>query len=123
MKRLLPLPGLLLAACATVPPPLASPTAGLGQYAVVDGLRIRPIRIVEDSRCPATVQCVWAGRLVVETEISGRAPYQLRTFELGKPEAVAVAGGTLTLAAADPAKLAGADIPRSAYRFTFQRGP
>ena len=123
MKRLLPLLGLFLAACATAAPPSAGPTARLGQYAFIDGLRIRPIRVVEDSRCPSNVQCVWAGRLVVETEISGRAPYQLRTLELGKPEAVAVAGGSLTLAAAEPAKLAGAEIPRNAYLFTFQRGP
>jgi hypothetical protein len=123
MQRLLPLVALLLAACLTVPPPVAGPTAGLGQYALVDGLRIRPIRVVEDSRCPVNVQCVWAGRLVVETEIGGRAPYQLRRLELGKPEAVAVAGGTLTLVAAEPARLAGAEIPREAYRFTFQRGP
>ena len=119
MKRLLPLLGLFLAACATAAPPSASPTARLGQYAFIDGLRIRPIRVVEDSRCPSNVQCVWAGRLVVETEISGRALHRL---ELGKPEAVAVAGGTITLIAAEPAKLAGAEIPRGTYRFTFQRG-
>ena len=69
------------------------------------------------------VHCVWAGRLVVETEIGGRAPIQLRRMELGKPEAVAVAGGTLTLVAAEPAKSAGLEIPSGAYRFTFRRGP
>ncbi len=121
MNRLLPFPCLLLAACVTVPP-AAGPTAGLGQYAVVDGLRIRPIRVIEDSRCPVNVQCVWAGRLVVETEIGGGAALQILELELGKPEGVAVAGGTVTLVAAEPAKSAGTEIPSGAYRVTFRRG-
>ena len=122
MKAMLPLLAWALAGCATMPPAAAGPTAGLGQYAQVDGLRIRPIRVVEDSRCPTDVQCVWAGRLVVETEVSGGAPYQLRQLELGKPSGVAGAGGTVTLVAAQPPKMAGSEISREAYRFTFQRG-
>ena len=121
MKAMLPLLMLALAGCATIPPPAAGPVAGLGQEAQVGGLRIRPIRVIEDSRCPVNVQCVWAGRLILETEISSGAPYQIHMLELGKPARVAIAGGTVTLVAAQPGKVAGAEIPRDAYRFTFQR--
>ena len=123
MKAMLAPLAFALAACASVPPAAAGPTAGLGQYAEVYGLRIRPVRVIEDSRCPLDVRCVWAGRLVVETEVSGSAPYQLHQLELGKPRAIAGAGGTVTLVAAEPGKTAGAAIPPGAYRFTFQRRP
>jgi hypothetical protein len=122
MKAIL-LVALALAGCATVPPAPLGPTAGLGQYAEAGGLRIRPIRVIEDSRCLANVQCVWAGRLVVETEVGGVGPLRLHQLELGKPSDLAGAGGTVTMVAAEPGKIAGAAIPPAAYRFTFQRGP
>ena len=78
MKAVVPLIALMLAACATVPPPNAGPTAGLGQVAVVGGLKIRPIEVVEDSRCPATVQCAWAGRLKVRARMNGSGWTQIR---------------------------------------------
>lgn len=34
-----------------------------------NGISITPLQIVEDSRCPHNVQCVWAGRLVVLTKL------------------------------------------------------
>ena len=42
-----------------------------GQVADVDGLGVRPLAVLEDSRCPATVHCVWAGRLRVRAEVTG----------------------------------------------------
>lgn len=117
MKRLLPLAAILLAACATVPPAAASPTAGLGQVARIDGIRVRPLAVVEDSRCPINVVCVWAGRLVVRAEVRGGNWRQTRDFELGKPQAIA--HGQLTLVAAEPSKMAGSEADPRAYRFTF----
>jgi hypothetical protein len=119
MKRaVLPL-ALALAGCASVPGP-ARPTAALGQVAVVDGVRVRPLAIIEDSRCPINVVCVWAGRIVVRTEIRGSGVPETRDLELGKLQPIA--GGTLTLTAAEPAPLAGTRIPPSAYRFTYSFG-
>ena len=68
MKQLVPVfAALALAACGpkSTPPPPPGPTAGLGQAGEVNGLRFRPLEVIEDSRCPARVQCVWAGRLVL----------------------------------------------------------
>lgn len=117
MKRLLPLIALAVSACASVPPADASPTAGLGQAASVDGLRVRPLQIVEDSRCPINAVCVWAGRLIVRVEVRGGNWREVRDLELEMPQPIA--DGQLTLVAAEPGKMAGAEADPSAYRFTF----
>ena len=95
----------------------ASPTAGLGQHAYVESLRIRPLKVVEDSRCPINAVCVWAGRLVVRTEIAGSARAETVDLILGTP--LALGGVKVTLVAAEPSKLAGAPTAPSDYRFTF----
>jgi hypothetical protein len=117
MKAVATLIALLLTACATVPPPSAGPTAGLGQVAVVGALKIRPIEVTEDSRCPATVQCAWAGRLSVRARMNGPGWTQIRDFELGVFQAVDQY--RVTLIAAEPQKAAPGEIDPSAYRFTF----
>lgn len=117
MKAVTPLVALMLAACATAPPANSGPTAGLGQIAVVNGLRIRPIELIEDSRCPAQVQCVWQGRLIVRARMSGEGWTQIRDFELGVFQAVNYK--RVTLVAAEPQKAAPGAIEPRAYRFTF----
>ena len=117
MKQLLPMLALALSGCVTGPADSAVPTATLGQTAYVDGLRVSPLSIIEDSRCPANVQCVWAGRIVVRTEIRGGNWREVRDLELGKPQPVA--DGEVTLVAAEPGKLAGAETDPRAYRLTF----
>lgn len=117
MKALVPLIVLALAGCATVPRAHAEGPVGLGQVAYTNGLRVRPIAVVEDSRCPANVMCVWAGRLVVHTEIIGGSRREMRNIELG--QAQQIADGTLTLTSVEPPKVAGAAIDPAAYRFTF----
>ena len=123
MKALISVTVLALASCATTPPPNAGPTAGLGQLAAGNGLTIRPIAVVEDSRCPATVQCVWAGRLKVRARMNGPGWTQIRDFELGVPQAVDYY--RVTLVSAEPQKQTGIEIDPRAYRFTFdfQGGP
>ena len=124
MKAMLALIALALAGCATMPPAAAGPSAGFGQEAVVGGLRIRPIAIVEDSRCPVDVQCVWAGRLVILAEIDfrGGSDEFRGNLTLGQP--LLWGTETVTLVAAQPQKRAGAAaIPGNAYLFTFSRGP
>jgi hypothetical protein len=117
MKALTPLAAVALAACATVPPASAKPTAALGQVAYVNGLKVRPLQVVEDSRCPVNVQCVWAGRLIVQSEISGGSWRQTRDLELGRPQNIA--DGALTLVRVSPEKVAGVATDPRAYRFTF----
>ena len=122
MKRFaLALLPLALAACVT---PISestttgTPTAGFGQTANVGPLRVRPVKLIEDSRCPSDVQCVWAGRITVQAEIDGGAGAEVAPLTLGSP--LDLGGFSVMLVSAEPGKLAGKQIERANYRFTFQ---
>jgi hypothetical protein len=117
MTRVFALFALACSTCTTVPNPAPGHTAALGQTAYVDGLRVKPLAIVEDSRCPANVTCVWAGRLVIRAEVSGGHWRQTRDFELRKPQPIG--DGQLTLVEAAPGKMAGQPTAPGDYRFTF----
>ena len=121
MKRLSFLSALSLAACATLPS-AASPTAGLGQIATVGAATIRPLSVVEDSRCPVNARCIWAGRLVLLAEVNYRGGSEefRGTMILGEP--LVLGQETVTLVGAEPAPMAGKKIDPRAYRFTFAYG-
>ena len=107
---------LALSACASVPEKdyANGPTAPLGEVANVNGVGVRPLEVIEDSRCPASVQCVWAGRVRIRAEISGDGT---RELTLGEP--VALSGGSLTLVDVRPGKRAPGTMPSRDYQFTF----
>ena len=116
MKLIILLPLLALAACATAPDSdiANGPTAPIGETANLDGITVRPLELVEDSRCPASVQCVWAGRVRIRADVSGTGT---RELTLGEP--AAVSGGTLTLVDVRPGKRTPGTIPSRDYQFTF----
>jgi hypothetical protein len=71
--------------------------AGAGQTADLGGgLTVRPLAIIEDSRCPANVQCIWAGRMRIRANVSG----QETELELGQP--LQAPNGTVIFAIASP---------------------
>lgn len=112
---------LLLAACATTDnsaAPISEGPARLGQTVYVDGPTVRPLAVIEDSRCPADVTCVWAGRVVVRAEIGTGPGKQRMDLTLGTP--VPVADGMLTLGKVTPGKLHDRPIPTGDYRFVFE---
>jgi hypothetical protein len=122
MKQLVPiLAALALAACGpkSTPAPPPGPTAALGQAGEVNGLRFRPIEVLEDSRCPARVQCVWAGQVRLMVAVGSPTGGEISRHEvtLGKP--LVVHGGALTLVSVDPPKGTMGSMEREAYRFTF----
>ena len=90
-------------------------TAAFGQPVRINQMVLRPVAIVQDSRCPANVNCVWAGQLIVEFATAGRDRLRL---EMGKP--LAIAGGRLMLLGASPHPVAGKPIPPQAYRFQLR---
>lgn len=116
----------MLAACAAPaviadgPADQASAEARLGETVRLGDLSVRPIAVLEDSRCPSGVQCIWAGRLRLRAAISGVGETELI---LGQPFAL-TGGGTLTLVAAAPAPWhrppPGAETG-PATRFAFRR--
>lgn len=109
-----------LAGCAAsnrvASPPIEGPVR-LGEIAAVDGPRVRPDRVIEDSRCPADVQCIQAGRLVVRATVLGGGWSKEIDFTLGVP--APVADGTLTLVDAKPVPIRG-ETAAFAARFTFE---
>ena len=119
MKAMLPLLALVLAGCATVPPAAAGPVAGLGQTAEVSGVRIRPLALVEDSRCPRDVQCVWAGRLIILAEIDFNGGGESFRGNLTLSQPLPLGSEIVTLVAASPDKTVAAAADPRAYRFTF----
>lgn len=113
---------LLLAGCAASTPPLAHPTnpvrAGIGQTISVDGPHVSPLAVLEDSRCPKAVQCVWAGRVRISVRIDLGARSETRELELNRP--VHVADGALELVEVLPDKMTDRMILPEDYQFGFR---
>ncbi len=116
MKQITLLALFALTACASLPEKEYSggPTAGLNELATLEGLTVRPTALIEDSRCPSKVQCVWAGRVRIRVEVGGQGS---RELTYGEP--AAVNGGTLTLVDVRPGKRTADAVPARDYRFTF----
>jgi len=96
-------------------------TARLGEEVAVGDVRVRPLAVLEDSRCPIDVECVWAGRIRVRVAVSGVGETEM---ELHRP--LAVPGREpLRLTAVAPPRWhrppPGID-PNAAARFAFRRG-
>lgn len=88
-------------------------TADLG-----GGLRVRPLEVLEDSRCPQNARCVWAGRLRVRVNVEGVGD---REVTLGEA-AAETPRGNFSMVAATPGPWT--DWPEGAkppYRFGFRR--
>ena len=76
---------LMLAACAAKAPAVAkydAPfgaafTAVPGKPVRLEGISLEFIRVVEDSRCPKNVTCVWQGAATVALKVLVRAPTEL----------------------------------------------
>jgi hypothetical protein len=115
---------LSLFGCAPVAvPPPEGRVAAIGQVAYVDGVQVRPIGLLEDSRCPALVRCIWAGRLRIEALIQFHGGSEQMRREMTLGEAIKLPEGNLTLIEAIPAPVAGRVTVPSAYRFTFALTP
>ena len=128
MKRALPLFALALSACATYAngpivdggPIRADGMARLGQPTRVGQLVVTPMRVVEDSRCPINVRCVWAGRAIVSTRIDGAGWRETTNMELGRPYITHGIG--IQLSSVEPGKTAGQPTPPQAYVFGYTGG-
>jgi len=94
------------------------PVARLGERVQVDGPAVTPREVLEDSRCPSDVQCVWAGRLRLRATIHLGSGDEDHVLLLG--EQVQVADGALELAEAWPEPVVGGAITPADYRFAFR---
>lgn len=87
-------------------------TADLG-----GGLRVRPLEVIEDSRCPQNARCVWAGRLRLRVNVEGVGDREITAHEA----AVETPRGNFQLVAVSPGPWT--DLPQGAvpYRFGFRK--
>jgi hypothetical protein len=118
MKQITLVAMLALAACATAATDrdfANGPTAPLNEVANVEGIAVRPVEVIEDSRCPTLVQCVWAGRVRIRAEVSGFGTLELT---LGEPHSID--DGILTLVDVRPGKREAQAIAPRDYQFTFR---
>ena len=92
--------------------------ARFGQTTYVDGPRVTPVRLLEDSRCPMEARCVWAGQVRIEARVRTGRSVRLRELTLGKP--LRVADGMLELASVMPPRSTQHPLRRRDYRFGFR---
>ena len=125
IKRNLALIALLsLSACVTTAgteAPLPDGTnVPMGRSAYVDGPIIRPVKVIEDSRCPMNARCIWAGTVKIEAIWIRPGDDRMIELELGK--AMPLADGTLELTDVSPSRMAGEgrELKPADYRFSFR---
>lgn len=120
MKALVPLLALplILAGCATVPTRIGdNGFAHLGETTRVGPASVQVDSVVEDSRCPADKQCIWAGRVRINVTVHDNTRDQTRTLTLGEPALLAT--GEIVLDSVDPPTRTDAAIAARDYRFHF----
>lgn len=115
---------LSLSACVTtagVETPLTDGrNVPLGRAAYVDGPIIRPVKVIEDSRCPVNARCIWAGTVKIEAIWVRTDQDRKIELELGKP--MQLADGSLELTDVTPSRMAGEgrELKPADYRFSFR---
>ncbi len=93
-------------------------TIGLNKTGSGLDVKITPLSIVEDSRCPSNVQCIQAGTVKVKALLVSGMGTSTEIFELGKP--ITTESETITLIEVTPVKISTSSIILSQYQFTFR---
>lgn len=95
-----------------------SVTLALGQAAsFTDGVLILPMRILEDSRCPADVQCIQAGTVKLSLTVVVNGKTRIEALSIG--QSVQIDRDTIVLDAVAPQKTKSGFPAPSEYRFTL----
>ncbi len=97
---------------------------GIGQTATIEGekLVIKFKAVLEDSRCPVNVVCVWAGNGKVEFEvldIDGQNKTVILNTE-EEPRTTTLKGHKLTLISLNPPRIDGVSISPGDYSVTLR---
>jgi hypothetical protein len=87
-------------------------------------LRVSFAQVVEDSRCPASVACVWQGNGAIRLDITTGRGAQSATLNTAGgtsfPREASLAGYTFTLVELDPQRQTTDPIPLQQYRATIR---
>ncbi len=82
------------------------------------GVKITPRELLEDSRCPADVACVWAGTVKIRASLESGLGATTQIFELNKP--ITTEAEEVKLASVSPFPETGRTIRNSDYVFYFE---
>lgn len=115
-------PAALLGGCVMTAAAVTDSPVAIGQAQRVGALRVTPLDVVEDSRCPMNARCIWAGRVVVKVAIARGSDRLERRLTLG--EATQTDLGRILLDSVTPARsTTTGTIDPADYRFHFDSPP
>ena len=55
-----------------------------GETVILKGISIKFLEVIEDSRCPEGVNCIWAGRAIVKAEVTSNGKKEEKTLIFGE---------------------------------------
>ncbi len=93
----------------------------IGEPSELEGVTITVTEVVEDSRCPLGVECIWAGRVVVKVNLSKPSGNFTENVELG--QSLTIDTEEVQFVSVAPHPRAGEVIAPSDYRFGFEVAP
>jgi len=91
---------------------------GIGETGNAGDTSITVKKLVQDSRCPRGVQCIWAGAFQVEVVLINQSIRETKTMTLGEP-AYLFGGHSISLASVTPYPESGIAITANDYAITF----
>jgi hypothetical protein len=94
----------------------------IGQTILDGDIRITPLEIMEDSRCPLGVTCVWAGTVKLKVRLSNGLESKELIILVGKQQGVSFAN-TIVSFSVTPEKTTDHTISTSEYTFRFFVSP
>lgn len=65
-------------------PPVIGIKVPLEESVVINGITLKFLEVVEDSRCPKGVNCIWAGRAIVKVEVTADGQKAIKTLIFGQ---------------------------------------
>ena len=92
--------------------------AKLGQTVRFGSMKVTPLKVLEDSRCPMEARCIWAGRVRLSVRVTTDAGSAVRELASDKP--LQVADGQLTLQGTMPPRSTQRTLVPSDYRLTLK---
>lgn len=102
---------------APTKPTSATVSAKLNQSASALGLKILPLELLEDSRCPVDVQCIQAGTVRIRANVTSAGNETSMMLQLGK--SVTTKTEEIMLIDVQPTKLSTQTTPANQYMFIF----
>lgn len=92
----------------------------INQTIIINEIKITPLEVVEDSRCPKDVTCVWAGTVKLKTKIEREGQTEEKVLTLLVTEQPVKLGNVnVLLKEVKPVKISNQVIKASDYIFTF----